>query len=143
MTSKSLARLVADTMLSKKANDVITMDLRKLTSTTDYFVICSADSDTQVRAIADAVDDATEQAGSPVWKSEGRQSMSWVILDYVDVVAHVFHRESRTFYNLERLWADAKTIAVSDDVKKPKSTPRRTKRTAAPKKAATKRRRTT
>jgi ribosome-associated protein len=107
--------LIATTMLSKKAHDVITMDLRKVTSTTDYFVICSADSDTQVRAIADAVDEATDEAGWPVWKQEGRQAMTWVILDFVDVVAHVFHRDSRTFYNLERLWADAKTVAVTDE----------------------------
>lgn len=115
MTSRALAQLIANTMLSKKAHDVITMDLRKVTSTTDYFVVCSADSDTQVRAIADAVDQATDEAGSPVWKQEGRQAMTWVILDFVDVVAHVFHRDSRTFYNLERLWADAKTVAVIDE----------------------------
>jgi ribosome-associated protein len=117
LTSRALAQLIANTMLSKKAHDVITMDLRKVTSTTDYFVVCSADSDTQVRAIADAVDQATDEAGSRVWKQEGRQAMTWVILDFVDVVAHVFHRDSRTFYNLERLWADAKTVAVTDEPK--------------------------
>lgn len=138
MTSRALAQLIANTMLSKKAHDVITMDLRKLTSTTDFFVVCSADSDTQVRAIADAVDQATDEAGSPVWKQEGRHAMSWVILDFVDVVAHVFHRESRTFYNLERLWADAKTVPVTDEphvkkaaVKKPAAKRTTTRKTAA------------
>ncbi|MEK6649900.1 MAG: ribosome silencing factor [Bacteroidota bacterium] len=142
MTARALAHLIANTMVSKKANDVVTMDLRKLTSTTDYFVVCSADSDTQVRAIAGAVEDATEEAGSPVWKSEGRQTLTWVILDFVDVVAHVFHRESRTFYNLERLWADAKTVAVTDDAEKPKAPARRTKSAggAKPRRAAPKRR---
>lgn len=139
MTSRSLAQLIANTMVSKKAHDVITMDLRKVTSTTDYFVVCSADSDTQVRAIADAVDQATEEAGSPVWKSEGRQAMTWVILDFVDVVAHVFHRESRTFYNLERLWADAKTTATTDGppVKRAATKKATIKRPAAPKKRTT------
>lgn len=120
-------------MLSKKAHDVITMDLRKVTSTTDYFVVCSADSDTQVRAIADAVDQATDEAGSRVWKQEGRQAMTWVILDFVDVVAHVFHRDSRTFYNLERLWADAKTVAVTDEPSPRKSAVKKTpaKRTSS------------
>jgi ribosome-associated protein len=137
-----LAQLIANTMLSKKAHDVITMDLRKVTSTADFFVVCSADSDTQVRAIADAVDQATDEAGSPVWKQEGRQAMTWVILDFVDVVAHVFHRESRTFYNLERLWADAKTVAVTDEppVKKPAAKKAAVKRTTI-RKASTVRKR--
>jgi ribosome-associated protein len=129
VTARALAILIANAMVSKKAHNVVTMDLRRVTSTTDYFVVCSADSDTQVRAIADAVEDATDEAGAPVWKSEGRQTLSWVILDFVDVVAHVFHRESRTFYNLERLWADAKTVAISDDDEKHKAPVRRTKST--------------
>lgn len=145
MTARALAHIIAKAMISKKAQNVVTMDLRKLTSTTDYFVICSADSDTQVRAIADAVEDTTEEAGAPVWKSEGRQALSWVILDFVDVVAHVFHRESRTFYNLERLWADARTVAIADDAEKPKAPARRTRTSggATPRRAAPKRRRTT
>lgn len=144
MTARALAHLIANAMVSKKAQNVVTMDLRKLTSTTDYFVICSADSDTQVRAIADAIEGATQEAGAPVWKSEGRQALSWVILDFVDVVVHVFHRESRAFYNLDRLWADAKTVAVTDEAEKPKAPARRTKPSsgATPRRAAPKRRRT-
>ena len=142
MTARALAHLIANAMVSKKAHDVVTMDLRKLTSATDYFVVCSADSDTQVRAIADAVEDATEEAGTRVWKSEGRQTLSWVILDFVDVVVHVFHRESRMFYNLDRLWADAKTVTVTDEAEKPKAPARRKKASSAakPRRAAAKRR---
>ena len=144
MTARALAKLIANAMVSKKAHDVVMMDLRKVTSTTDYFVVCSADSDTQVRAIADVVEDSTDEAGAPVWKSEGRQTLSWVILDFVDVVAHVFHRESRAFYNLERLWADARTVEVTDDAEKPKTAVRRKKSpvSTAPRRAATKRKRT-
>ena len=142
MTARSLAQLIANTMLSKKAHDVITMDLRKVTSTTDFFVVCSADSDTQVRAIADAIDHATDEAGSPVWKQEGRHAMTWVILDFVDVVAHVFHRDSRTFYNLERLWADAKTVVATDEPPAKKTVAKKApaKRTATKRSGTTRRR---
>ena len=88
-------------MLSKKGSDVVLLDLKKLSHATDYFVICAADSDTQVRAIADAVRGGIEEKGVPLYHDEGYHALTWVILDYVDVVAHVFHKESRSFYNLE------------------------------------------
>ncbi len=114
MTSRNLARKVAEFALSKKAYDVVILDVRKLTSTADFFVICTADSDTQVRAVASAVEEGGDQMGAPVWHSEGLHASTWVILDYVDVVVHVFHREARSYYNLERLWGDAKVITVED-----------------------------
>ncbi len=115
MTSRTLAKKTAEFALSKKAYDIAILDVRKLTSTADFFVICSADSDTQVRAIADAVEVGGEEIGAPVWHTEGLHASTWVILDYVDVVVHVFHREARSFYNLERLWGDATITRVSDD----------------------------
>lgn len=102
-------------MISKKANDVVILDLKKITSATDHFVICSADSDTQVKAIADAVIDGMDQLGVRVWHNEGYRALTWIILDYVDVVAHIFHKETRFFYNLERLWGDAKKTEVHDE----------------------------
>jgi ribosome-associated protein len=125
LTSRTLAKKIAEFALSKKANDVLLLDVRRLTSTADFFVICSADSDTQVRAIADAVEKGTGDIGMPVWHTEGFHASTWVILDYVDVVVHVFHRETRSYYNLERLWGDAKTTLIEDkleqiDVIKPK-----------------------
>ena len=89
------------------------MDLRGLTSMTDFFVVCSADSDVQIRAIADAVDEGMKLKGAAVWHKESGSS-SWVLLDFVDVVVHIFHRNTRTFYNLEKLWGDAKISRVSD-----------------------------
>ncbi len=115
MTSRTLAKKAAEFALSKMAYDSVMLDVRKLTSTADFFVICSADSDTQVRAVANAVEEESEKIGAPVWHTEGLHASTWVILDYVDVVVHVFHREARSFYNLERLWGDAKTTHVSDD----------------------------
>ena len=114
MTARTLAKQVADLMISKKAIDVVILDLKKLTSATDYFVICSADSDTQVKAIADSVQDGTEAFGERVWHQEGYLALRWIVLDYVDVVVHVFHKEERSFYNLDRLWGDAKRTEVQD-----------------------------
>jgi ribosome-associated protein len=110
-------------MISKKAFDIVILDLKKLTSATDYFVICSADSDTQVKAIADSVQDGMEAVGEHIWHQEGYHAMRWILLDYVDVVAHVFHKDERSFYNLDRLWGDAKRTEIQDplEASKPES----------------------
>ena len=90
------------------------MDLRKLTSMTDFFVVCSADTDTQVKAIADAVVERLEEDGIRVWHNEGISQLRWVLLDYVEVVVHIFQKRVRQFYNLEKLWGDAKLEQVED-----------------------------
>jgi ribosome-associated protein len=113
LKSQILAHAVARLALSKKAVDVVIMDLRGLTTMTDFFVVCSADSDVQIRAIADAVDDGMQNKGAPAWHRESGSS-NWVLLDFVDVVVHVFHRNTRTFYNLEKLWGDAKISRATD-----------------------------
>jgi ribosome-associated protein len=100
--------------LIKKANDVIVMDLRKLSPVADYFVICSADSDTQVKAIADAVEEGMEKKGVNLWHREAG-SLNWFVLDYVDVVLHVFHKNTRSHYSLERLWGDARIKRIGED----------------------------
>ncbi len=107
-------------MISKKAFDVAILDLKKLTGATDYFVICSADSDTQVKAVADAIQDGMDAVGERVWHQEGYHAMRWILLDYVDVVAHIFHKEERSFYNLDRLWGDAKRTDVQDPLEEGK-----------------------
>jgi ribosome-associated protein len=114
LTARILAKRIADLMISKKAIDIVILDLKKLTSATDYFVICSADSDTQVKAIADSVQNGMESLGERVWHQEGYHALRWIVLDYVDVVVHVFHKEERLFYNLDRLWGDAKRTEVED-----------------------------
>lgn len=114
MKTQALARSIAKLTLTKKADDVVMMDLRGLTSMADYFVVCSADSDIQVKAIADAVEEGMERKGVRPWHCEAGSS-NWVLLDYVDVVLHVFHKNLRHFYNLEKLWGDAKMQRVEDD----------------------------
>jgi ribosome-associated protein len=108
LTSLKLAREAANLALSKKAEDVVILDLRGLSTVTDFFVICSGSSDTHVRAISDAIEDGLEAEGVRKWHIEGYTHRRWVLLDYVDVVVHVFHHKTREFYLLERLWGDAK-----------------------------------
>jgi ribosome-associated protein len=118
-----LAKTIAGFAISKKASDILLMDLRKKSSATDFFVVCSGDSEPQVKAIADAIRDGMADIGTNVWHSEGFNARQWILLDYVDVVVHVFHRELRTFYNLERLWSDAKIHEVQDNGKTVKILP--------------------
>ncbi len=111
---EALAQAAAELSLTKKATDVRILDLRDVTTMADFFVVCSADSDTQVRAIADAVLEGLKDEDVRPYHKEGYENLQWVLLDYVDVVVHVFHRDARTFYNLEKLWGDAKVTEVND-----------------------------
>ena len=127
MTSKKLTEKISELIFSKKGYDVVVIDLRKLASFADYFVIASADSDTQVKAIADEVDKKLKDEGVKTWHREGYRSLNWVLLDYVDVVVHIFKKEAREFYNLEKLWGDAPIKKVTDPaLKKTTKTARKT-----------------
>jgi len=131
LTSIQLAKKITKLIFEKKGYDVKILDLRKLTTMTDYFVICSADSDTQVKAIADEVDKNLRDEGIKNWHKEGYQALNWVLIDYVDVIVHVFKKDSREFYSLEKLWGDAPTKEITDPALKPpvKRKPRVAKKT--------------
>lgn len=118
MTSKELAHRISDIIFTKKGFNVLTVDLSKLVSFTDYFVICSADSDMQVKAISDEVDKTLSEEGVKCWHKEGLKALSWVLMDYVDVVVHIFKKDAREFYNLEKLWGDAPTEKMTDPLEK-------------------------
>lgn len=107
--SDSLADVVVRGMQEKKAVDIVVLNLKELkNAVADYFVICSASSDTQLDAIARSVEEEVEKlTGQNPWQTEGRTNGEWVLLDYVDVVVHVFLRDRRQFYALEELWGDA------------------------------------
>jgi ribosome-associated protein len=122
MKSEALAKKISKLILEKKGEDVKILDIRKLTNISDYFVIASASSDTQVKAIADHISKETKKMDERPWHNEGMTNMNWVLLDFVDVVAHIFLTESRKFYNLEGLWADAEITDVVDEPKKPRKT---------------------
>lgn len=114
ISSEELAHKISAIALTKKAEDVNILNLKDLTSVTDYFVIASGASDTQVKAIIDAIADELEPEVKP-WHREGYENLRWVLLDYVDVVVHVFQRQVREYYDLERLWADAEIESVTED----------------------------
>lgn len=114
MEAKELAELTAELAKTKKAQDIVILDLTGLSDVTNYFVICTGESDTQVKAIADAVEDGTREEGSKVWRKEGLDNLQWVLLDFVDVVVHIFLPKVRQYYEIERLWGDAPRTEVSD-----------------------------
>lgn len=122
MTPKELSLYIAELILQKKGTTIKILNLSEKTSMTDYFVICSASSDIQVKAIADHILKETKKIGEKVWHDEGYTGLSWVLLDFVDVVVHIFIDESRRFYNLEGLWGDAEITEIKEDFRfnKPK-----------------------
>jgi len=117
LNSTELADRIASLALEKKAREILILDLRKLTSAADAFVLCTGDSETQVKAIADHVVETLGEAGNKAWHVEGEEGRRWILLDFVDVVVHVFHRETRGFYSLETLWGDAPATRIDDDAR--------------------------
>lgn len=115
LASQEIARQATVSMLEKNAADVMIIDLRELSSITDYFVIGTAGSEPQIKAVVEQVASDLKERETTPWHTEGKQSWRWVLLDYVDVVVHVFRAEVRTFYGLERLWGDAPRFAVTTD----------------------------
>jgi len=105
--SQALARLAVGWGLEKKAEDPVLMDLTGIFDVTDYFVVMTATSDVQLRAVADHIDDEARRAGHRPFNVEGRDGGGWILLDFVDVVVHVMLPETRRRYLLERLWGDA------------------------------------
>ena len=110
-----MVHAAAATALSRRASNAVILDLRQLPSFTNFFIICSGISDTQVEGISDAVlDELEDNWNERPWHREGGRNADWVLLDYVDFVVHIFLEEKREYYNLERLWADAPQIEVPD-----------------------------
>ena len=115
MDNKEL-EVIADAMLEKKGQDVVSLDLRSIgTAISDHFIVCNADSTPAVVAIADNIEDRMiEKCRRKVLRSQGKENAFWVILDYGDIVVHVFQTPYRAFYRLEELWADAERTAYED-----------------------------
>ena len=117
LTTEQLRDLVVKGMQEKKAQDIVVMDLRKVKNAiTDYFVICSGGSDTQIDAIADSVEEEILKVCRVFpTNREGKLNREWILLDYMDVVVHVFKKDRRTFYDLEQLWGDAEMTWVDNE----------------------------
>lgn len=103
---------MAQAALDKKAEDVVVLDLRGLTVMTDFFVICSGGSVVQVKAITDHMRERVREGGGGSARREGTETARWILLDYGDVVAHVFHHAEREFYAIDRLWGDAPRVPI-------------------------------
>ncbi len=105
-----LARAAVDIASEKKASDVILLDIRDITTFADYFVICSGNNPRQIQAIADAIDEQLGEQGAKVLHREGDAETGWMLLDFGDVIVHIFGPKEREYYRLERLWSGAKTV---------------------------------
>jgi ribosome-associated protein len=113
MTSQEVLQLAVKTLDNKKAMDIKAIDIKDLTIIADYFLIASGSNTTQVKSLADELEFKLKQAGREPQRVEGYDSSTWILLDYGDVVVHLFYAETREFYNLERLWADGRQLDVS------------------------------
>jgi ribosome-associated protein len=110
LSALETARTIVDAASDKKAQDIVLLDVRKLSSLADYFVICSASVDRQLRAIAEGVEEALDAANTPVYRREGSPADGWILLDYGDVIAHIMTTEQRSYYRLEQLWENAQIV---------------------------------
>ena len=119
MTPKEMALLLAQAMDSKKGKDIRVLETDGVTTLADYFVLCSGSSAPQLKALADAGEKAMKDHGILPHHVEGHRGGTWILQDYGDVVVHVFDKEARAFYDLYRLWADAKTVDLSDVLAQP------------------------
>lgn len=113
MTSYELALLLAKTLDSKKGQDIKVLKTQELTTLCDYFVLCTATSNTQIKAMSDACEEAAEKQGEQAHHVEGHRGGTWLLMDFSSVVVHVFTDEARKFYDLERLWGDAQAVDLS------------------------------
>lgn len=111
--AKELALALVKALDKKKGGNITMLETGPLTTLAEYFVICSASSNTQIRALADECEKAAEELGEKVHHKEGRDAGNWVLLDFSDVVVHLFLEETRAFYDLERLWDDAAPVDLS------------------------------
>ncbi len=116
MTSYESAILLAQALDSKKGLDIKVLRTEELTTLADYFLICSATSSTQIKALSDACEKVMDEAGEPAHHVEGHRGGTWVLLDFSSVVVHIFTDEARKFYDLERLWGDAEQMDISDKI---------------------------
>lgn len=112
--SKEMARIAYNALSDKKGEDIKIIDVTGISVLADYFIIANGNSDSQVNALVDNVEEELHKAGYPLKQREGQASGSWVLLDFGDIIVHVFDRENRLFYDLERIWKDGKDISVEE-----------------------------
>jgi ribosome-associated protein len=119
MDSKLLAKKVVQLAWNKKGKDIILMDLKKVMDVTDYFILITGESDIHVKALANHIEKELKKEQIDVWHKEGFRQLKWVLMDYIDIVIHIFRPDVREYYNLEKLWADAKITKIKDHAPNP------------------------
>lgn len=116
VNSEKLSDVIVKGMQEKKAQDIVVMDMREAkNAVADFFIVCSGNTDRQIDAIADSIDEMVYKTFKEnPWHIEGKNNKEWMLLDYINVVAHVFRKDKRTFYALEKLWGDAQITEIED-----------------------------
>ena len=112
--AKEMAKIAFEALEDKKGENVCAIDISSVSVLADYFVIANGNSDSQVRALVDNVEEKMHKAGYELKEQEGNNSGTWVLLDYGDIIIHIFDRENRPFYNLERIWSDGKDVEMNN-----------------------------
>ena len=112
--SKEMAKIAYNALSDKKGEDIKIIDITGISVLADYFIIANGNSDSQVNALVDNVEEELHIAGYPLRQREGQASGSWVLLDFGDIIVHVFDKENRLFYDLERIWKDGKDVTIDE-----------------------------
>jgi len=116
-TPKEVAAIAAKALDDRKGVDIALLEIAEVTTLADHFLICTGTSSTHVKSLCDSVEEALDNAGEPALRREGHRGGTWVLLDYGCLVVHVFTEETRQFYDLERLWGDAKKVDLETVIK--------------------------
>ena len=116
MNAKEMVKLAYEALSDKKGSDIKIIDIRDVTVIADYFIIADGSNPNQVQAMADNVQEVLGRAGCECRQIEGYQNANWILMDYRDVIVHIFCREDRLFYDLERIWRDGKTFVSIDEL---------------------------
>ena len=112
--AREIAKTACHALSEKKAEDLRVIEISEISPLADYFIIATGSNTNQIQAMVDAVDEALTKAGHPVKQIEGNRNSSWALMDYGDIIVHIFSQEDRLFYNLEKIWTDGKRIEVED-----------------------------
>lgn len=113
-TSKEMARIAYKALEEKKAEDIRVISIEKVSVIADYFLIASGSNRNQVQALAESVEEMLGRAGYEARQKEGVQSANWILMDYGDIIVHIFDKDNRLFYDLERIWVDGETISAEE-----------------------------
>ena len=107
-------KYISELMLDKKALDITVIDVREITTLTDFFIVCTSESEPQTKAITDHINQKMNIKGVKSWHTEGYENLDWVLIDFVNIVVHIFSKDTREYYDFERLWADGKITFVKE-----------------------------